>query len=277
MKFLKIATLMTGLSILGCTNPPPPPPARPIAPVAPVASEAPAEIPSPAPTAPEPPAPVIPKHALKVRTSSYSGIDFTVVTFDRRDYRLKVVDQVGGPGSQFESARSAAQGGLAAINGGFFSPEGSPVGLVMTGGEARGYFNSSSFLGTGILDGEAVSLATRTTYKRSSELLQSGPRLVWKGEILTGLSSTSPRPRSFLIWDGSEHFGLAYADSASLQGLSQALQAQPIPDFEINFAVNLDGGTSCDLWVSDSVPGGGFSKNSFFRKKARNYLVLRER
>jgi len=255
----------------------PPEPATP-GPVPPARVSGPGEpVPATKDLPPPPPTPVLPRHPLKVRLSSYDGIEFTTVTFDRRDHFLKVVDQKGGPGSLFANAQAAAQGGMAAINGGFFSPEGTPVGLVITGGEARGYLNSASYLGTGILDGKKVSLATRETYRRSSELLQSGPRLVWKGETLTGLSRGNPRPRSFMIWDGAEHFGLAYADSASLKGLSQALQSQPIPGFEINYAVNLDGGTSCDFWVSGSVPEGGFTRSSFFRKKARNYLVLRRR
>ena len=80
-----------------------------------------------------------------------------------------------------------------------------------------------------------------------------------------------------MIWDGQNHFGLVYADSATLKGLSNNLKSQPFKGFNIKYAVNLDGGTSCDLWVSDSVPGGGLSRNSFFRKKARNYLALRRR
>lgn len=223
--------------------------------------------------------PALPRHPLKLRLASQNGIDLTAVTFDRRDFQLKVLDQKGGPGSRFDDAEAAARSieGIAAINGGFFSPEGKPVGLVISGGEKRGYFNSSSFLGTGILDGQKLRLDTRQSYRESSELLQSGPRLVWKDETLTGLSSTNPRPRSFLIWDGKEHFGLAHADSASLKGLSQALESQPLSGFTIRYAVNFDGGTSCDLWVGPSVPGGDLTKCSFFRKKARNYLVLKER
>jgi hypothetical protein len=224
-----------------------------------------------------PPPPSSPKHPVKIRTASLNGTTFTAVTFDRRDYFLKVVDQKGGPGSQFESAESAGKGGLAAINGGFFTPEGKPLGLVIAGGEARGSFNSDSFLGTGILDGKKVTLSSRKTYQKSAELLQTGPRLVWPNEILTGLSSDNDRPRSFLIWDGKNHFGLVHASSATLQGLSNNLKSQPIPGFDIQYAVNLDGGTSCDLWVAATIPGGGLTKKSFFNKKARNYLVLRKR
>ncbi|MFT7304003.1 MAG: hypothetical protein ACI8UZ_002849 [Akkermansiaceae bacterium] len=225
---------------------------------------------------PHPPAPSNP-HPLKVHTASLNGTTFTVVTFDRRDYTLKVVDQKNGPGSQFRSAQAAAQGSLAAINGGFFNPDGSPLGLVITSGEARGTFNSASFLGTGILDAKNLTLATRQSYRKSPELLQAGPRLVWKGEPLTGLSAKNERPRSFLIWDGQNHFGLAHANTATLQGLANNLKSQPLPGFNLQYALNLDGGTSCDLWVSDSVPGGPTTKRSFFTKDARNYLALKKR
>ena len=283
MTFLKKATLLLPAFLTSCTSPSPQaaPPSRPPAPA--VASTVAPQSPPPpinpaiAPKITPQPATSSPKHPLKVRTASLNGTNFTAVTFDRRDYFLKVIDQKNGPGSKFSSAKAAGSGSLAAINGGFFSPEGKPVGLVITGGEVRGSFNSSSFLGTGILDGKAVTLATRKNYQKSSELLQSGPRLVWAGEALTGLSSTNERPRSFMIWDGKDHFGIAYANPATLKGLSNNLKSQPLKGFEIKYAVNLDGGTSCDLWVSGSISGGGFSKNSFLRKKARNYLALRKR
>lgn len=283
MKSLLSSTILTTLVLVSCSRPthspkaPTIPQARKLQ-VEPklVAEELNPEYPKIIPK-PKPPAPSIPRHPIKVRRSSYKDIDFTVLSFDRRDYRIDVVDQKGGPGSRFDSAREAGGNGLAAINGGFFGPGGEPVGLVITEGDRRGYFNSASYLGTGILDGNAVTLATRKTYKKSDELLQSGPRLVWKGESLTGLSSASARPRSFLIWDGAAHFGLAYADSASLKELSDALQKQPVPGFTINYAVNLDGGTSCDFWISGTVSGGGFTESSFFKKKARNYLVVRSR
>lgn len=276
MKTLSSIVLALVMVVTSCSHRPvePPPASEPIPQAA-----VPAKPPTPA-IAPKvtPPVPdTSPRHPLRVRTGSLHGTEFTAVTFDRRDFYLKVIDQKGGPGSQFDSAQAAGSGSLAAINGGFFSPEGKPVGLVISGGEARGAFNSGSFLGTGILDGKKVSLATRKTYKRSSELLQTGPRLVWEGESLTGLSRNNERPRSFMIWDGRNHFGLAYADTATLKGLSNNLKSQPLGGFDIKYAVNLDGGTSCDLWVSDSVSGGGFNKSSFFKKKARNYLALRKR
>ena len=229
-----------------------------------------------------PPSPILSalpsqSHPLKVNSASLNGTTFTAVTFDRRNYFLKVIDQKEGPGTEFTGAEFAGQGSLAAINGGVFNPDGSPLGLVITDGQSRGAFNSHSFLGTGIIDGENTILSHRKSYQKSSELVQSGPRLVWNQERLIGLSKSKERPRSFVIWDGNNHFGIGYADRATLQGLANNLQAQPFEGFHIKYAINLDGGTSCDLWVSTQIPGGGFTKSSLFRKKARNYLALRKR
>ena len=229
-----------------------------------------------------PPSPILSalpsqSHPLRVNSASLNGTTFTAVTFDRRNYFLKVIDQKEGPGTEFTGAEFAGQGSLAAINGGFFNPDGSPLGLVITDGQSRGAFNSHSFLGTGIIDGENTILSHRKSYQKSSELLQSGPRLVWNQERLIGLSKSKERPRSFVIWDGNNHFGIGHADRATLQGLANNLQAQPFEGFHIKYAINLDGGTSCDLWVSTQIPGGGFTKSSLFRKKARNYLALRKR
>ena len=248
----------------------------------PVALSAPAPISTPSEIAPKNPPPILKvlpsrRHPLKVSSSSLNGTTFTAVTFDGRDYFLKVIDQKEGPGTEFARAEFAGQGSLAAINGGFFNPDGSPLGLVITDGQSRGAFNASSFLGTGIIDGENTTLSDRKSYQESSELLQSGPRLVWDQERLTGLSKSKERPRSFVIWDGNHHFGIGHADRATLQGLANNLQAQPLEGFHIKYAINLDGGTSCDLWISNQIPGGGFTRSSLFRKKARNYLALRKR
>jgi hypothetical protein len=222
-----------------------------------------------------------PKHPLKARTFSARGIELSIVSFDRRHHDLIVDDQPGGPGSEYDRAEDAGRGHLAAINAGFFTPEGSPLGLVVTKGRRRGGINRASFLGTGFFLGPKAQLMSRTDFlklnPKNSEVLQSGPRLLWSDETLTGLSDRDERPRSFLLWDGQNHFALGYADSASLKGLSKALKSQPLSGFQIAYALNLDGGRSSDLCVSGSVSGGGFSRSSFFNKDVRNFLVLKRR
>jgi len=93
----------------------------------------------------------------------------------------------------------------------------------------------------------------------------------------SSLLKEHPSASSLLIWDGEQHFGLVHADSATLQGLANNLRTIPLPNFKIKYALNLDGGTSCDLWVSNQITGGPINKRTFFTKKARNYLVLKKR
>ncbi len=272
MKALSIGLLSGLLFLTSCNKPTPVHRAvqipEPSVPVVPSALE---------PTKPK--VESIPFHSLRARTIERRGIELTLVSFDRRNYRLVVADQPSGPGSRYDDAEDAGNGHLASINGGFFTPAGRPLGLVVTDGNRRGAVNRASFLGTGFFLGPKAKLLSRTDYLASppshQEVLQSGPRLVWSGETSTGLSNRDERPRSFLLWDGKEHFALGYADSASLKGLSSLLQSQPISGFKIAYALNLDGGRSCDFWISSSVNGGGFTRSSFLKKDVRNYLVLK--
>ena len=118
-------------------------PARPL-PETPAAAQAAAipEIPPVAPTAPAPPL---------VTVREISGITFEGVAFDSRDHRLIVADQASGPGSRFADSAAAARaaGGIAAVNAGFFTPEGDPLGLVVSAGKISGSWNTASSLGSG--------------------------------------------------------------------------------------------------------------------------------
>ena len=272
MKALSVGLLSGLLFLTSCAKPTPvpravqiPEPSEPVVPAAPEPAKKKVES--------------IPFHSLRARTIERRGIKLTLVSFDRRNYRLVVADQSSGPGSRYDDAKDAGNGHLASINGGFFTPAGSPLGLVVTDGNPRGRVNRASFLGTGFFLGPKAKLLSRKDYLASppshQEVLQSGPRLVWSGETSAGLSHTNERPRSFLLWDGKEHFALGYADSASLRGLSSLLQSQPISGFKVAYALNLDGGRSCDFWVSSSVNGGGVTRSSFLKKDVRNYLVLK--
>jgi len=276
MRFTQICFISGFLFLVSCSRPSPAPVPKAVSiPEPDILLE---DIPKP------PPKPEVkskPLHPLKTRTIDSGGVELTIVSFDRRNHRLVVADQSGGPGSKYDDAEDAGSGHLAAINGGFFTPTGSPLGLVVTDGTRRGGINRASFLGTGFFLGPQAELMSRAEYLASppsrEEVLQSGPRLVWKGETLTGLSNRDDRPRSFLLWDGANHFAIGYADSATLKGLSNLLQRQPISGFSIAYALNLDGGRSSDLWVSSSVSGGGLTRRSFFNKDVRNYLVLKRK
>ncbi|MGJ8697809.1 MAG: phosphodiester glycosidase family protein [Verrucomicrobiaceae bacterium] len=277
-----LALLIITLMIVGCAP-------KPITPPRPAPSPAPLALPTdtPAPGPPTTPAPTpqpspTARHPLLATTTSKNGITFTLVSYDRRDFSLEVFDQANGPATQWPTAQAAASpNGLAAINAGFFTPQGKPLGLVIEDGSTFGSLNRTSFLGSGFFASSPDRLLSRDSFLKhrpsSKNILQSGPRLVWQGTTLTGLSHGEKRPRSFLLWDGRHHFAIGHAHAASLASLAAALKAQPLPGFSIQYALNLDGGRSSDLWVGPQVKGGSLSRRSWMNKPVRNYLVLKRK
>ena len=105
-------------------------------------------------------------------------------------------------------------------------------------------------------------------------MLQTGPFLVEGGRSVSGLSNDEPRVRSLLLWDGKNHFAIAQCEPISLHNLGGALAKQPLPGFDIEVALNLDGGRSADLNISSKVPGGPINLRRWWNKPVRNYLII---
>lgn len=221
-----------------------------------------------------------PTTPLSTQRLRASGLTLTLLTFDSRTHSLRVLDNANGPGSGARSSKSAARSknGIAAINGGFFTPEGNPLGLVYENGRKYGGLGTSS-LGAGIyVHHNSPAILPRSAWKHQSappsDLLQSGPFLLKNSKTVSGLSTSRPRERSFLLWDGHTGWAIGHSSSSTLASLSKALASQPLPDFHIRTALNLDGGSSSDLWVSSKVKGGPVSTRHLWNKSVRNYLVL---
>ena len=216
---------------------------------------------------------------LAFRTS-VGGIAVSGISYDGRSHRIAVADQEGGPGSKWADAAEAAKayGGIAAINGGFFTPEGKALGLVVSGGTKTGDLNRSSSLGAGMFaEGCTPALIRRERASDSREILQSGPFLVEESRPVGGLSTKSSSARSFIAWDGGSGWILGRAGSCSLADLATVLAGAEIGGVKIKSALNLDGGRSSDLWISSAVQGGPIRERPVWNKPVRNFLVLAPR
>ncbi len=230
------------------------------------------------PPTPEPEAPTFaPRHL----TTTLSGIAVEAVVFDARSHRLIVADQPAGPASRWPDARAAgrALGGLAAVNGGFFTPEGEPLGRIIVSGKSVGAINRASSLGSGfyVEKNGSPSLVRRDRFSGGREALQAGPFLVEKGRGIDGLSRKSSSARTLVATDGRHGWILARTGSCSLAGLSSALTQASIGGVKIHSALNLDGGRSSEIWVSGAVPGGPAATRPLWNKPVRNFLVLKTR
>ena len=232
----------------------------------------------------EPPPPAQPRSAKPPRLTraTVEGIDFEGVSFDSISHHLIVVDQPAGPGTRWPDAETAARAknGIAAINGGFFTPEGAPLGKLVAAGNPAGSWNQSS-LGSGVFyesPNGIISIARRQNVDaRQRELLQAGPFLIEESRSVGGLSDQKTSARSFIAWDGANRWWIGRASPCSLKSLANSLAAKSPTGFPIRSALNLDGGRSSDLFISDSVSGGPLTRRSFLNRPVRNFLVLTTR
>ncbi|WP_348216009.1 phosphodiester glycosidase family protein [Luteolibacter sp.] len=213
-----------------------------------------------------------------------AGMQFEGVAFDSRNHRLVVVDQAAGPGSKYEDSAAAATSlqGIAAVNAGFFTPEGSPLGLVVADGKTAGSWNTASSLGSGVWSENAtgeMGITRREKIGRASastmcELIQAGPLLVENNQPISGLEATKTSARIFILWDGGSRWWIGRTSPCSLAALANAIATDQPAGWKVRHALNLDGGRSADLWISSRVPGGPLTRRTLWNRPVRNFLVL---
>ena len=227
-----------------------------------------------------PPTPSGPINSPALIRTNIGGISIDAVTFDSRSHYLAVADQAGGPGSVWPDSRAAGQasGAIAAINAGFFTPEGAPLGKVIANGKSAGSINRASSLGAGFYVRSSsgnMSLIRRDRFSSGSQALQSGPFLVENGSSVSGLSEKQSCARSFVAHDGGSRWTIAITGSCSLKGLASALEGQSIGGTRLKTVLNLDGGRSSEMCASNSVNGGSFFERPLWNKPVPNFLVLK--
>ena len=202
----------------------------------------------------------------------HGPVEMHLVGFDRARATLRVLDLAGG-----QTVAQAAQthGALAGVNGGYFKPDHTPLGLVMSQGVVLHPQESSKIL-TGVLSVTArgTSLLREAEFKpsrRVREALQSGPFLVDHGVAVAGLNATRRAERTVLLADRQGVAALLTTGPVTLAQLGQLL-ATPgtLGDLKIDRALNLDGGSSTALWVAaDPTP---FSRPEW--KPVRNAVAV---
>lgn len=203
------------------------------------------------------------------------------IHFNQNQFHIELADQPNGPASLWQDAKSAAQahGAVAAINAGFFNPEGKPIVLCIDDGKKTGYLNTSS-LGSGalIIPKDKKPILTRrvnfSTYRNPQHLLQSGPFLVEKGNVIS-VKASDVRPRAFIAWDGKEQWVIGHIKNITMQDMATWLGSSPIDGFSLVHALNLDGGRSCQFYIDEEVAGEETQITTLLNRKVRNFLVVK--
>lgn len=294
--------LLISLALVGCVQPsspwPPPAPPQPSypQPAPPVIVGEQPPSPSRAPRYPSwnevasspPVASTGPSHAVSGGTpliggaslhkTSAGSVDFEVVLFDSRSHALKVLDQPedwSGGGKIAECMRKA--GAVAGVNGGFFTPQFTPMGVMVAEGRSTGSWQANKLLtGAVVVHGGTPRLfwnaEARGALQGASQFLQAGPRLVDGGRAVPSLERAKHTTRTFIATDGGTRWLFGLARGTSLGELADALASNEIiPGFRIQRALNLDGGRSSALYYR-TADGQEHSDPGW--STVRNYLGI---
>lgn len=195
-----------------------------------------------------------------------------VVLFSPKNHTLAVMDN---PEADFTLATAARKrGAVAAVNGGYFHPDRTPLGLVVRKGVTlHGLERARLLSGLVVVTGDRISLPRAGQFKLTPavrEALQAGPVLVENSKPVPGLNAERRAARTVVVADAAGRFGLVVARSVTLAEMASILAAAPVfPGGKITRALNLDGGSSTGLWVEGERP---FYLREF--KSVRNYLAI---
>lgn len=204
------------------------------------------------------------------------SVEVQFVLFDSRSYELKVLDQPedwSGGGKITECMRKA--GAIAGVNGGFFTPQFTPMGLMITSGQKTGAWQSNKLLTGAVVVHHTPQLLWNAEVRDAShanDLLQAGPRLVDAGRAVSNLDRHKHATRTFIATDGAQRWLFGLARNVSLGELADILATPGLmPDFPVHRALNLDGGRSSALYYR-TADGQEHSDPGW--STVRNYLGI---
>lgn len=188
-----------------------------------------------------------------------------VVTFSAKTHSFALMDD---PANAYDLASAARKrGAAAAVNGGYFQPDRTPLGLrVRQSREIHPLERAKLLSGLLTVSADRIALVRVGEFKRTNtlrEAVQCGPFLVDSGKPVAGLNTTRTDARTAIIGDGTGHWGLVVSDAVSLADFGSILATPGIvPGMKIARALNLDGGSSTGLWVAGDPP--------FYHRELRN-------
>jgi len=174
----------------------------------------------------------------EVHLALFSPQDATLRVLDQPDFGHRLADAM------------ARENCLAGVNGGYFDPQGAPVGLLRSGGKMIAPLRRARLL-SGVLAVQPgrVQIFRASEFPTKSawpEAIQCGPFLVDRGKPVAGLEDTRSARRTFVLTTSDRRVALGYCAPLPLARLARVLAA--LSQLQVTRALNLDGGSSSAFW-----------------------------
>lgn len=181
------------------------------------------------------------------------------IVFNNRSHTLRVIDSPK-PGETRLSSLLESRQAIGGVNGGYFEPDFTPVGLVISEGKTRQNFKKAKIL-SGII---ATSPKGTLSIFRSArfdpkpgaycEAIQCGPMLIENSAPVPGLNDNKNARRTAVATGSGNQAALLYITSVTLADAAQILALPKIlGTWHPTTALNLDGGSSSALWARNTI------------------------
>lgn len=175
-------------------------------------------------------------------------VRLTGVSFPATAATFRVLDNPPSDRRSLEDALTRV-GGIAGVNGGYFHPDFTPLGLVVADGKVLHPAEKARLL-SGFLTvrNGRIQLVRAGDFKMGSDLeeaLQAGPWLVENGEPMIGLNAEKLARRTLVCTNGKGAWALISISPVTLANAAALLTQKDFSQhLAISGALNLDGGSS---------------------------------
>ena len=196
-----------------------------------------------------------------------------LAVFSPKTATLRVIDD-----AQADSALADVmqrENAVAGVNGGYFEPDYTPLGLLISDGRTIAPTRKARLL-SGVVSAakgqvKVQRVAEFSLKTKPSNARQSGPFLVDRGAPVPGLNATRAARRTFVATAGAETAAIGYSSHLTLAQIGAVLAKKGvIPNVKLQRALNLDGGSSSAFWFAGE--GAPFSIRE--QKTVRDYIAV---
>ena len=209
--------------------------------------------------------------AAESATRARATLHFAV--FSSKSATLQVIDEPQARSALAEVMQR--ENAVAGVNGGYFEPDYTPLGLLISDGRVVAPMRKAR-----LLSGVVSAVKGRVQIQRAPEFSmkakpsaarQCGPFLVERGVPVAGLNDSRPARRTFVATGGAELAAIGYCSHVTLAQLGALLATRGVArDLKIDRALNLDGGSSSGFWFAGEE--GAFSIRE--QKAVRDFIAV---
>ena len=213
------------------------------------------------------------RHIVLENAGANESAAIDLALFSAKSCTLRVIDNPTGKTLSDTMPREKCAAG---VNGGYFSSDFAPIGLLISDGKMIGPLQRARLI-TGVLSAsvrgmQILRVREFSRRERVNAAVQCGPFLVDHYEPVRGLNDSTAARRTFAATVTSDRALLGVCSEISLAELAAILATTRLAEgLKIQRALNLDGGSSSAFWCAREN-GSAFSIRE--QKAVRDFVAI---